>query len=456
MNIEKINLGKITAYDGQKSSHSNIAVPKYGLRMAAPLTSDCVTFEGKRSRKALQILKETLRIAEEKAAELEEESFVTVKELPAEQKGWKINKQDALRIHTKILKPQAYIKNFIHNLYDDLICSEKNPKNPILEIHDRPKSVDSIIEKSATIKVKTIEEVLNTITDLNGVKIVTRKKAGKDDMDFILDRLIPMIKTGQLELKEIEVKRPEAIKTLSPKQQEEYDYASLGMLKKLVEVQEGHWNTKNTSKENIRKVKFGKPQYTKGNYCALHMLLDLPNKEARIFEAQFMGAYVGTGKDLDDILFKLLDGKQVNKKYKPFKTLIDDLKEDNTGALERFKQYKKAALLALREREIQEAKNNKTTSKNAPLFISAAKYNLPPEYDMNNLMELKKECDGKAAIASKNLEEARKVKKEKAEAAIESEQSKHRTPLLSKETLHTLMEKFGTKRSKDANRMKKI
>ena len=288
-----------------------------------------------------------------------------------------------------------------------MLYSEKNSRNPILEIHDREKGVESIIEKSATRKWKSVQEILDKMTDLNGVKIVTRKKSGKSEMDDVLDRLIPMIK------KEIEIKRPETIKSLSAKEQEEYDYASMQMLKKLVEIQEGVWNTKKTSKENIRRVTFGKPQYTKGNYCALHLLLDLPNKEARVFEAQFMGAYVGAGKELDDILFKIMDGKHVDKKYTRIKKLIKELKADTTGAFTRFGQYRKDALLALREKELHEASSNKATGKNVKLFISAEKYNLTPEYDLNNLMDLKIDCDNKSAIA-KRAAEAKKISEEKA------------------------------------------
>lgn len=460
MNIQKIGLNMTTSLCvSNRTDDNRTLLLNYGLKMQSPLHQDTVSFQGKKGRKALQALKAAMKAAEKKAEELAEDvGLVTVKELPAEQKIWKINKKDAEEIYSIILKPQSYIKSFIHNLYDDLIYSEKDTKNPILEIHDRPKSVDSIIEKSATRKWRSIKEILENMTDLNGIKIVTRKKAGKDEMDFILDRLVPMIKTGQLELKEIEIKRPEAIKLLSAKEQEKYDYASASMLKKLVEIQESVWNTKKTSKENIRRVTFGKPQYTKGNYCALHLLLDLPTKEARVFEAQFMGAYVGAGKELDDILFKIMDGKHVDNKYNRIKKLFEELKADTTGAKDRFMQYRKDALFALREKELKEESMGKAIGKNVKLFISAEKYNLTPEYDLNNLMELKIDCDNKSAIAKRTLE-AKKVNEEEQiieELCKKGADVKKETERLSstKQILGKFFGKINSKNYKDKNRKK--
>lgn len=462
MNIQKISFSITTPVRvSDNYGTTQYAMQKKGTARTAPPAFDTVSFQGKRGkgRKALQALKAALKAAEKKAEEIAEDvGLVTVKELPAEQKIWKINKGDAQFIHESILKPQAYIRNFIHNLYDDLVYSEKNTKNPIAEIHDREKSIESIIEKSATRKWTSVQEILDNMTDLNGVKIVARKKATKNEMDYILDRLVPMIKTGQLELKEIEIKRPESIRNLSAKEQEKYDYASMQMLKKLVEIQEGVWNTKKTSKENIRKVSLGKPQYTKGNYCALHLLLDLPTKDARVFEAQFMGAYVGAGKDLDDILFKIMDGKHVDKKYARIKKLFEELKADTTGAKDRFMQYRKDALLALREKEIHEASMNKSIGKNVKLFISAEKYNLTPEYDLNNLMDLKNDCDIKSAAAKRAAEtkkmnevEARIEELRKIEEIAEKES---KSPLSPKEMVDKLLEKFGSKKTKERNRAK--
>lgn len=459
MNVQKISVNT-TVPMNMSNYDREFGMPKYGIKYSFPLTCDTVSFQGgKKGRKALQILKQAAKAAERKVEEFAEDvGLVTVKELPAEQKIWKINKRDAEEIHSKILKPQAYIRNFIHNLYDDLLYSEKSLKNPILEIHDREKSVESIIEKSATRKWTNIQEILDNMTDLNGIKIVTRKKAGKEEMDYILDRLVPMIKTGQLELKEIEIKRPAAIKHLSAKEQAQYDYASMPMLKKLIEVQEGVWNTKKTAKENIRKVNFGKPQYTPGNYCALHLLLDLPNKDARVFEAQFMGAYVGAGKDLDDILFKILDGKHVNKKYTRIKKLFEELKADTTGAKDRFMQYRKDALFALREKELREATANKSMGKNIKLFISAEKYNLTPEYDLNNLMDLKIDCDNKSAIAKRALEtkrmnEAEEKIEELRKIEEQHKKEKHET-ISTKHMLDRLLEKFGSRKNKNKDKKK--
>ena len=404
---------------------------------------DSVSFHSKKGRKAIQSAKAIAKAIAEKAKMLLDSTIneVTNKELDKNGRIWGISLNNSISVHKTILKPQKYVNGFMHDLLDDLVVSEKNPKNFILKISDREKKEVSIMEKSATNKWNSIQEVIDNMTDLNGAKIVMNKKTDKSNVDYVLDRLIPMITSGQAELIEIEVKRPKAVKNLSLKEQEQYDYASTKMLQKLVEVQEGKWNSKNTTIENIRTVKYDskKPQYTKGNYCALHMLINLPNKTERPFELQLIGARMGEGKDLDDILFKFFDGKQVDKKYNRIINILQTLNdENNIAAKERFMQYRRDALLALRDKEIQESNSKKTTIKNGQLFISAAKYSLTPEYDLNNLLELKNECDKNAKICARNLEEARKVKKEKIEKLNQQKEKRKNRPLFPEKMLNKL------------------
>ena len=168
--------------------------------------------------------------------------------------------------------------------------------------------------------------------------------------------------------------------------------------------------------------------------------------------------YVGAGKDLDDIIFKIMDGKHVDKKYNRIIKLFDELKADTTGAKDRFMQYRKDALAALREKELREASANKATGKNVKLFISAEQYKLTPDYDLNNLMDLKNDCDKKSAIAKKAVETKRMNEAEekieelnKIEKQLEKESKE---PISTKQMLDKLLEKFGSKKTKDRNRKK--
>ena len=167
-----------------------------------------------------------------------------------------------------------------------------------------------------------------------------------------------------------------------------------------------------------------------------------------------------TGKDLslNDIIFKIVDGKHVDKKYTRIKKLIEELRADTTGAFDRFMQYRKVALFGLREKELREASANKATGKNVKLFISAEKYNLTPEYDFNNLMELKKDCDNKSAVA-KRAAEIKRIKEAEAKVEelriIEEDFEKEgKGQMSTKIMLDKLLEKFGSKKSRDRNRPK--
>lgn len=443
MNIRKINIGNIMLAQKKNSKVQDQPDNKFDLKLSAPLAYDIVSFQGKKGRKALQAAKAATKAAKEKAeALLEDSGEITNKTLSDEaRQSWKLNMDLATRIHKAALKRQEYVHDFVNKLYGDLVATDKNPNGVILHLQDRAKEPYSIAQKAASRQWKAEDEIVESMTDLNAYKAVLNRKATQADMDMILDRLIPMITSEQASIYEIEVKLPSAIKGLPAREQAKYYATSKAKIQNLIEVQESVWNSPNTSPENIRKVKFGKPQYTPANYCALHILIGLNNKPIQLFEGQYQFALTGERKELDDVLFKLLDGKEVNKKYNPIANLIKALKEDTTGALERFKQYRKDANFALVQQEIKEGATKTIIRKEGQLYLSSRNYSLPPEYDLNNLWELKQACDKKAAIAANNLRKARMAKQSK----NDEQEQKEKAAILSLPagTLTKLIKKFG-------------
>ena len=77
-----------------------------------------------------------------------------------------------------------------------------------------------------------------------------------------------------------------------------------------------------------KKVNFLEADYTKANYTAIHFLLRLPGQD-RVFEFQLMGHNVAKFKDLDDILFKVLNNKNVDEKYQPIIDLLKPISLSN-------------------------------------------------------------------------------------------------------------------------------
>ncbi len=418
MNIQRIYSAKFNITPSMSRAGFNNS--QYGVRMAKPLSVDTVSFNGKmpkisvreaaaKARKEARALRDAKLVAESKKAP--DTAGPTKKNLSGEERKQGVSISTARQIREMILKSQKQIDNFMERIFGDLVVTESEPKNPILKMSGRAKSDVSIMEKSSTRDWNSINEILENMTDLNGRKTVFNYKTGKKEAEIVLDRFIPLIKTKQIVLKEIELQRPKAIEIHNPKtiesfykkEQEEFDYVSKTFLDKLEDAQEEVINGLETNPDKIQLVDRPLPRYTKGNYCALHLILQSTEKGSRPFELQIMGAKMSDGKAFDDKRFKFFDGKQLDKMYAP---LIDLwrrlLPEENAAAKDRFLQYCKDANIQLREDELQECKTQRHINRSTGLFKTVRNYGLPPEYDLNYQYELMRKCEKEAKLAQKD------------------------------------------------------
>ena len=448
MNIQKIYSAKINFVNTTINKRNSYTSDYTSLNFVhvQPLMTDTVSFKAKagkvvapevraaKARIQARLNRDVKLIAESK-------TVPTKKDLAGDERTWGVGIATAKQIRSMILKPQEQINDFMNRIFGDLRTSEIAPKNPILDISGRAKSEVSIMEKSATRKWNSKKEILDNMTDLNGAKIVFNYKTGKPEAEISLDRLIPLIKTKQVTLKEIELQRPGDIKGMSKKEQEEFDYFSKAFLDKLEDAQE---EVLNGLEENVDKIKLidrPLPKYTKGNYCALHLLLEINEKGSRPFELQIMGAREAKGKYFDDKRFKDFDGKELDKMYRPLVELWKPLKtEENKAAKEEFLRYCRDANLQLRKDEIHEYKTQKLLNRATGFFKSVRGYNLPPEYDLNEQYKIMINCEKKHKKNSKQ------------ETATVPDLTKLVKRYVSKSKLKAqLEEKFGSKKAKDRN-----
>jgi hypothetical protein len=130
-----------------------------------------------------------------------------------------------------------------------------------------------------------------------------------------LDILLEYVKRGLLFVEEIEVKRPKAAEKLKGKDASKYDYADPLYLDNYVD---------DVEKSMGRKVGNYGVDYTEANYPAIHFLLRLPGQK-RVFELQLMAHNVAVFKDFDDILFKILNNKNVSPEFKPIEKLLKSI-----------------------------------------------------------------------------------------------------------------------------------
>ena len=462
MNIQKINSAKLNYnVNFQTQVRNNQIIDNFNIKMSKLPAQDTVSFQGRASqvakevkaaiaRKEARALRDLRLIQEAKI--IPEKAAATKKELKGEERTWGVPKDTAKKIRERILKPQDQVHNFMNRIFGDLKVSELSPKNLILDIADRAKSVLSIVEKSSTRKWNSTKEILENMTDLNGSKIIMNYKTGKAETETVLDRLIPLIKTKQITLKEIELQRPISIEELGKKEQEEYDYVSKAFLDKLEDAQEEVLNGLETNIDKIQLIDRPLPKYTKGNYCALHLLLQLNEKGSRPFELQVMGPRVAKGKEFDDKRFKFFDNKQLEDEFAELIEPWTRLKsKTNAPAKERFLQYCRDAMLQLREDEIREYYTQRLINRPTGFFRTEEKYKLTPEYNLDAQYKVMERCEHLLKKNQAKQEAEARAKEKEMKAKLKEKEKK---VMLPKRSFSEIMQKLIPNRENDKIKVK--
>ena len=380
------------------NAKQNYANNYYGLKMSSPLDADTVSF------------KATNKVAD---------------------RTWEISSGLAQKINKKMQEPAGKIHEFLLKRFDDLIASDEFPHDPIQIFKLRVKSPFSIKQKTGSRKWRSMDEIIQYMTDLIGAKFVIGEP-NKRVIDGVLDRFIPLIKAREIELLEIENKRPGVVQDSATPDM--YDYASIDMFEKMVRIQEEVWNGKGKVK-NPQRVKINFEDYTKSNYTAVHFLFRLPGEDSQTFELQVIGGNVNIAKEkVDDKIWKILDGKDIENKYKPLVKKLQPIVDEGffseetpeyaqelvANARKTFDKYRGEVLL------FQRKKPPRPYYKDArPEYFLPLQYRLFPseieqkyginneDFDFNNLRDLIEDCEEKAKIVEKNLAKGREVQKNK-------------------------------------------
>lgn len=282
MNILAINSLKFNNVSNEQKSKK--FSPYFGISLQKPLNRDTVSFKGVPTEKLL-----TTRTGG-------------------------VSKATAIKINKVAESIQGEIENFIKGINRRYLCTPDRPNNLIEYVGGRAKKPDSIVEKSKIIQEDSIGGIFLNMTDLNGTKEVIRD-ASRKNVHKALDILLDAVEHGLVFIEEVEVKRPKASEKLKASEASKWDYADPKYLKEFVQKAE---------KIMGKKINFPDPQLTKVNYTAIHFLLRLPGQQ-RVFEHQLMGYNVAELKDLDDILFKVLNNKNVDKEYAPIVEILKPL-----------------------------------------------------------------------------------------------------------------------------------
>ena len=341
-----------------KKNNNNQNTHSFGLVMSKPLSRDTVSFTA--SPKVMQSRKNAITM--QLAKKIHEEAVEATKFMEAK------------------LRPYLY----------DLEATPFAPDNPIEVICKRAKSATSIVEKAATRGWINKEEIKRGMTDLAGMKIIMRD-ASRENVDNVINRLITAVTEGGAKIVEIENKRPIPLYNQYDQISRSYEYASPIALIKLQRAASMFLG------REIRLIE----ENTPSNYMAIHILIELPNGITG--ELQIMGHDVAALKELEDLCYKIKNGKNIDKKYAPIEKALAPLKdEENVLLRAEHDKYTREAYLFQRKIEPRAHKSRKKEK-----FMTAPP-TLPKELDFNNIYIQKQACDAAAAKAAKEAAETAK------------------------------------------------
>lgn len=289
-----------------------------------------------------------------------------------------INLNTAKLIYKDAELTQRYLNNQLDKILGDLVRpphGEGSKSKPILEIRKNTKLPESIVEKSATRKLRNVEEVKKGMTDIVRARIVLADTS-KQAVDSVIDRFTEAVQNDRLKVVEIENYRPEPEINNFGDVVRTYDYASPLALKNLKAACD------EKSDSSIKKVDEDRPS----GYMGIHLLVKLPNGFTG--EIQIIGPEVEKLKDVEDFSFKVKNGKHLDKKFASVEKMLKPLADKEDTILQKEHNiYTRNAFLHQRDIEqgfIKRKKNDKP-------FLTAPDY-MSDDLDFNNIAAEIQKC----------------------------------------------------------------
>lgn len=313
------------------------------------------------------------------------------------------------QLHEDAKDAEEYLSTIFSKHFDSLVYKKNEKENGIVDpIEGRIKSPESIQEKIADRIEKALkspnlrddifsptnkDQIKEKLRDIPGIRIVMRK-AYDHHVDAIIDQLCNAIKDEELIIDEIE-NHVSSNRNIKPYFSDEH----LERLKKTVnEVR---------FKNGLQPIKVKENDGTSG-YMALHLDVNLKNigkyVQNRGFhgELQIIGSDVSMLKDIEDLCYKLKQGKDIkagHPAYTPFEQFFREVYEDEEqypNMLRDFEKYTQLAYEAQRDRKPSNDITNDKTNwayKYPTIKECGLEGRIPPILDFNILARIKRDCD---------------------------------------------------------------
>lgn len=356
MNILALNPFRIQ----NNNSPANLTVnyqPSYGLTMAEPLSKDTVSFGCTKQQSVKKMASRSDAITTDLAK--------------------KIRKR---KEHPHKRKKQLLTENF-GSLID----------NGLITFKDRIKGENSICEKSATRGWTNMEQVLLHMGDVSGFCFILNSPKAFPE---IIKGFRNLLKSREIEITEAEYHRKEP-KYKNSKIVESYDSLKPQDLQSL--------------KSDINKIQKPTTQIWKdvdsrSGYSGLH--LTLRTKDGEISELQIMTLTMDKVKKVENILYKIRNGKTVAPKYEAVEKYLEPLKPVDEYATEAEKTTSEALQKAMTKytQEAYEQPLKKPYDSNFELLkvedaksLTKKEKALIAKYDLNKIAILMEACERMAA-----------------------------------------------------------
>ena len=346
----------------------------------APLQVDTLSFTSrakKEQTKALSMPEVATRVSSTEAKSLTERARTITSSL-------------ANKLHQEAENDCVQLQRVLDKALLPLKARNNTPcdaKHPIYAIEYRAKSANSIREKASQKFLYKKESVIKNVHDLIGARIILGTSDPKG-VNSVIDKLINCAKEGKIKITEIE--------NLAPANKK-YQYVSQTKLHQLAQASFDRFGICVPEMNTIRD----------SGYTAVHLLVEFP--DGITGEIQILGKNVAIFKELEDISYKIIQGKSTDSKYTEIKEILSSISlplvanSSNPANIEKaklrkeFVAYATAAYKFERDKELQSIVDDFPIHSFLTLYEFSKLYgkriHLDPKMDFNYLYRLKLYAD---------------------------------------------------------------
>ncbi len=344
INISPLLTCKNNTFVSKTNEKFNVPTKQFGLVMAAPLSCDTVNFKGAvNTNKTLGDLADA------------------------------VTRLLAKQIRDIYKKPHEDMLKLINNNYGDLF--EKG----LIELKKRIKKEFSIQEKTTSIGVLSKNEILKNMQDISGFAFLLDD--GRAFQQF-LTRTAKLVKSKEFSVVDMEYYRiPPKLKR--GKVVESYDSLNANGIQKL-------GNIVDEVNQSEKPILNEKP--SPAGYSGLH--ITIKDKNGLYHEWQIMTRAMWNLKEIENLYYKMKEGKAIDPKYSYIEDVLSGLKPLSEYATEKEKNLYKVFKNKIKQYTLEAYKERlKRPFENRMEFLKPSDPEIA-KYDFNKIAKLKEACDG--------------------------------------------------------------